>query len=1240
MFSRDIPSYPLDLTGKAETNKVVNEYYRRTDTKEDTIFVPLSGPFYIQSMVLTDPATNTEYVADKDYEFFGICSEITAFVKNKEVGMCIRWLNASVTEWYASYQVVGHFSYLQRELLYLTQSVIDDDRPVFYKDIKNKPLWFPPELHRHDARYELHSFADLIDCVKRIAKLKENQINPVTTGTTHLIDNLSGKIEEWENNIQALIDQHASDVNAHGLTATQVGLGHVDNYLTANLIETLNGSRRDRHLTMDNVDQAIRQSTTSLTQLTKSGSLPLLRFGSNSFIPVPITGSFEGQGANNYKMAFNVEPNGDSLILTNRNDGRVNGLYFMVNIKSGAPVDQWSYTAYRYQHQTAVDAGINLSRIIQGSNGRFLIVGGENSANKTFWYYSHGNGTFDPDKHILIPLPDKILDSINSVQNGQSTTLLANSSISTATFPDRVMLWIPMTGSWIMASPYKLNFYDLPEGDESKTGFAGVDLPTQNVGQLCWEYSLTEKVWRQVTFTYSPAGYPDKTYTSPLYCPFRYKIVKVSADYPRLDNSGAPYGLAAYEYAFNYPIATWSNRLWGYTILDRYDAERDVLAIKSYDASYGYDNRPFTVEGGNNGYGILLKNRTTTDTQTHFDVTNGFGLEEKLYTFDTTIGGRHFVDWTGGMPAPHDDHTGRDYTGGGGTVAWMEPGKIYSAGTVTYGSYPISITSLSVGDLADYATAENWANSTQALITDRRSKFTYNESNTSGFTIGAHSLFYLQLDPNDVNSYGGVGFSSKGMNFRKQAALDANGIPLKPYTQYTLYNENVIGYPLDNTSYTFTDGPTWPYVTNVFADIPNNRRQEYMKHLIGHHPYPTWTAGSVSINTANHNVATEHEVVVTGNTFSIKATKTYDLADQLNNTLFPYMIEQGIAQGWKIIGDNLGATYRIGFTNLASTKYEQLLICTGIVFREDSNGTLMLATCFNLTGGTLADGVVTGATITPVGKVFATGRAAVTDDVYKKYITKGQAFARNTGYNTTQPRDLARQMDSGKSFCIVHHGMYLTVKANINILGTALIISEEGIEDTWGFDQYWTSGEYRYFLHPYYGVINRNDAPKLSISASQIGYPYARDLNARADFVIDRSLRVLGNSNYLQSAYTVYISSDQNVEINGTPYTLPAKSIDLYTIDSDPSNGTFYLYLVYGTEGPEYSIVTNPLPETANRALLSIIKTNKDSIYEIENYNVFSMNGFRISATRHGSVIPSATGSIDTAGQAKGWVDN
>lgn len=1230
MFSRDIPSYPLDLTGQATTNKVINEFYRRTDTKLDTVFVPLSGPFYIESMVLTDPLTNTAYVEDKDYEFLGICSEITAFIKNKEVGMCVHWLNDSVTEWYATYQVVGHFSYLQRELIDLTQSVIDDDRPVWYKDLKDKPLWFPPEVHRHDVRYELHSYADLIACIKRIATLKQNQVNPITSGVSRLIDNLSDRITVWQTTLKTSLDQHISDINPHGLTAAQVELGNVENLLTANLIETINGSRHDRHITMENVDQAVRQATTPFTQLIKNGSLPLLMYGSTGFIPPSITGSFEGQGGNNFRMGFNIEPNGDALILTPRADGRVDGLYFMINTQSIDKLDQWKYTAYRYQHQTATADGVNLNRILQGANGKFLIVGGTNAAGAMKWYYTTGNGTFDPAKHILTPLPDKIISP--------APHRVEHSTLTTATFPDRVMLWIPQLGSDTFNGPYKNVFYDLPAGEENGTSFPGIDTPYEGVGHLCWEYTLADKTWRQVVFTYTPAGYPNQPFTSPFYCPYRYKVVKITADNPRIDGVDHPYGLQAYEFKYNYPITCWTNRLWGYGVLDWYDEQSDVVGIKGYDSAYGYDGRPLIVDGGAASYGFLLKNRTVSTDQVHYTITNGRGLEDELYLFDVTKSGYHLVDQSIINP-PHFDSYWQSFAGGAGAVAWIKPGVAYAAGSQAYGSFPLAITYMDVSEMAAYSSAENWVNSTQYSDPppgDKRGYLQYNESNTSGFTVGAHSVFYLQLNPNDVNTYGGVSYSSSGMTFRKQSALDANGIPVKPPSTFTLYGESVTGYPLENTSYTFNGPETRPYLTNIFSNLPNNRRSEYMKQLISHSPYPDDTITFVRNETANHNVETEHEVVMSGNSFSIKATKTYDLADQLKNTLFPFMIQGAKDKGYKVVGNNLPATYHLTPANLATTVFEKLMVCAGIAFQEDAQECLVLSVCFDITGGTNTNGLVTGAKITPVGNVFVTPRWTMTDDVYERYQTENTWFERYLGVTITKCRDLSRQMDNGRSFVWLNFEQYVAIKGNISMMGLATVVGEDGIEAAWGLEPYYIAGEYQNFIHPYYGVVNRVRPP----ASSQIGNPYRRDVWAYGDFQIDYSLQVLGHSNYLQSAYTIYIGTDQQVEVNGTPYTLKATSIDLRTIDIDPSNSTYYLYLVYGTNGPEYSIVSNALPETASRALLSVIKTNKDSIYEIENYNVFSMNGFRISATRHGSVIPSATGSIDAPGQADGWVDS
>ena len=59
--------YPLDLTGAAPTNLVVNETHTFT-TPPTRVFVPAGGPFYSTTMQIRNNATNALLQPNSDYK--------------------------------------------------------------------------------------------------------------------------------------------------------------------------------------------------------------------------------------------------------------------------------------------------------------------------------------------------------------------------------------------------------------------------------------------------------------------------------------------------------------------------------------------------------------------------------------------------------------------------------------------------------------------------------------------------------------------------------------------------------------------------------------------------------------------------------------------------------------------------------------------------------------------------------------------------------------------------------------------------------------------------------------------------------------------------------------------------------------------------------------------------------------------------------------------------------------------
>lgn len=397
MIKEDIPLYKLDLTGTDKYNRVDHEYGYRREVKNNNIVIPPKAPFYQKSFKMygKDGQPLTE---GKDWEFYGIMGKLTKFT-GKPVGLFVRLLDDNLTEWYWDYQVVGNFNKITNEILNMLHSIYEDDRFVHWDNIENKPLWFIPEIHQHDLAYDIFGFTDLAKELNRIADITSALKTADTVVIKQMQDNLAYYIEGYKKVLKDLIDSHdANKYDAHGVDKGAIGLGNVDNYLTATLEETLEGLRDDLHITPYNAARAAEAAAGRNERLFPSGSLPLLRYGSDTFIPPTISGSFEGLGGMQRRVGGLVETDGTMLILQHRNNGKFRGLYFVrcKDWKSQTP--DYEFTSYRYQHPTATADGAVLDTIINGSNRYIMVVG---DVTKNIWYYAETNGTFNPDQHIL-----------------------------------------------------------------------------------------------------------------------------------------------------------------------------------------------------------------------------------------------------------------------------------------------------------------------------------------------------------------------------------------------------------------------------------------------------------------------------------------------------------------------------------------------------------------------------------------------------------------------------------------------------------------------------------------------------------------------------------------------------------------------------------------------------------------------------------------------------------------------
>lgn len=1217
----DVRFYKTDFTGENPDNLVEREYYKRVASERDVVFAIRQGHFFHKSLKLFK-TNGQELVLGKDYEFYGISKSITKYIKNKTVGLFIKLKDPKISQWYATYQVVGNFSILGQDMVDHITSAIEDERPVYIWNINGLPKWFPPKIHQHDLRYEIHSFQDLIEQVTRINEVYGVLPDRERVSVEHFYSTISFYIDDFQRMLQEYVKQHDGEkivpfTNAHGLTAKQMVMEKVDNFETATYLQILEGIRHDLHITADLTAKVVGQYAKESDQLFKKGLLPLIRYGSNNFIPPGIEGSYEGLGGTNFNSGFTVETDGTALMLTNRADGKTTGLYFLRNRTPDVDPNEWEFTAYKYAHPKAIQEGIALNYIVNGSDGRFIIVG-----DGTTYYWAYGNGTFDPAKHTLNRFPQAMVDA--GVFNGGVNKL----RLITDGNPDKIMLFRRWDQTEMYNDPNKVRLgWDLPTYDNiTPTTFApatpagGWD---DTVGFSCWELNPGDTNWKQVIFKYSNVGKTD-IITSPYYVPFKYRI----ATGLRPDGS-TKYGLFDSLYRFKFGINWWINYQYQF-LMGMYDKTKKRLGLRFIFSGYGVDERTLAYSGGANSYGFSMENPVYTGGTVTYTVIKGKGMKSLVSVDNTQPGGI--------QRSP--DLNERIMTGYSGGIVGVKFGSKYiTMGSSGYGSLPANIGTMELSQDPAFIDYEKWY--TTALSVEYKTA-SHNDVNPLGLTIGMHSDCYLLPMLGNVNTYGSITTAMvKGkpytLWYRRLDAMNVDKTFKAPNTNFTLYGNTVKGYPLANDVRPVD--LNFLVAINTLTVTPSDPKwNEYMGHYFSHHTLPIPWEGTWNIVNANQTYVQEATVEF-GAVVKFNPTKTLLLGPVMDSIIVPMIQAWGDSNAH--VGDleNAKATYQLYPANLKGGNSDQYLyVVTGIT----SDDVVFTVGCLlQFTGGDYVNGVRTPTGASLIGNIMAANDTQVQlgESRYRIKGTDLQVRVNPGTYSSIRPV-IAQQGDGStvifsdtvQGFQTVGDALRTGFIANITLAGLQKYATKRN---------YYIAATQLYSPHPYYKVIVRNRS--LTAGACIAGSAIALDPNNAYENIRTDMLTTglfLNTSNYIEGAFTVYFKSAENVTLGGVEYTLPAGYIDLYDIDPSPANKTFYCYLSYINGGVSYRIVPAPLPDTYSQALLAIIKTNATGIYELRPQNVFTMNGFRINSERHGSTIPAATGTVVSAGQTAGWADN
>lgn len=113
-------------------------------------------------------------------------------------------------------------------------------------------------------------------------------------------------------------------------------------------------------------------------------------------------------------------------------------------------------------------------------------------------------------------------------------------------------------------------------------------------------------------------------------------------------------------------------------------------------------------------------------------------------------------------------------------------------------------------------------------------------------------------------------------------------------------------------------------------------------------------------------------------------------------------------------------------------------------------------------------------------------------------------------------------------------------------------------------------------------------------------------------------------------SFNVYFPEPVPVLLNGSYYELQETSIDLTTVKADPSNTTFYVYILDYEGTAQYNISTTELSEELWRVYIGTIVTDASSITSTDINKVSRFLTYRNSTTKIGSAIPTSTATTST----------
>lgn len=1177
-----------DVLNKNPENQIRGEpFTTETPGIYTRVIVPKQSPFFIKSLKLY--FLNGEPMTEDHWEIYKIMPGLTSLAA-QGVACMIRLKDPDIVEGLLDYDVVGEFTLFDTAMMNLVVTATEDDRMIDFFNLKNRPIVYPPVLHPHSLLYDIMAFQDTIHLLNSISAYSEQLGTPlIETKISQYFSNFNHYLALYKSQLMKFLADHKSTYNEHGIKAIQVGLEKVDNFATAVEPMDLLGGRDDMHLTVQGLATIVNQTGFDSGEYLIKGSLPISQFGNTNFIPPSIDGSFEGLGGISETAGICLESDGSVTYLWNRMDGRVNGLYYSVLTGLDTPAAELTYTGFKYEHPRFNVDGSSVNRIAQGSGDEVILVG---DTNKEIYYIGMTNGSLDPFKHVyskinLRPLLDKIYTNPASLQPSLLFPWLSIAKIGD---------WIYIFHSTSVNAPaargtfpedYNLGYkfiYRVAVADVKAT--IDVTPALQNMSFIDADgVQVTNSPWfRWYTTTRDGSGNVIKGLSTfnPAVNGFlgNYRVAITLA----AENPNRP-GIFALKFLCGWYASHVASPIGGavnFTTEINYDLDPSTNVMtftsKTNMPPVAIDQTPKYPESYNQSWPMYLM---------AFQYQN-----QSINIFDNGVVMGSASTGFSGFPRNAYTNTSKDLTN-----RFTATSRLWGLGkdfvnTVQYekiaSPMASSINSKSVlfqqGGEYYVAASRTDINQLQLFWKSVSGKFAVRPT--------VSNLFYPNIQSRPLSS----------------AVRTVNAPPGLGGVCVSVPSANLDAYGTEVGESAWCMGTTTSRFNRTYSDPSGQWRSKF-----------TTTGASeeiLLISTANQQIEDDGTMTIVPVT---EVSYPANIVQQLKNEVQNLGILNGGTFSAVTISDPT-------FSSLPG-RFGWLPVVVGVTYRGVASNTTLYTTFMTIQPTYSAQGskqVVTGYTVT--NKIhWSALNSAISPDSIRVFNGPTPGGPNSAVVEST----------------VTTHGpmrCYYYLEGNtVSVYFTPAVMSTV-VSDALTSDLY-------------FSITDRRNGPVWNYTenftrTSRGGGPCMTPDNG-ISFILDwqfstggagtlqdgRVYKALVGSVYPEVGWIIFFKSEIKAVFYGKEYTLPAGTVDLRDIDSSPGNKVFYVYAMLKNEIAIYDITQEKRLESPSSVWAAKVTTNASQILTIERFNVFTINGSRISEIKRGNSIPASSGLVNVEGQ-------